>query len=134
MAGRWFSQDTRVTSTKKSDHHDITEILLKVVLNTINQIKPKMQQTIQIWLNQNLYINDRSVINRLSLISRWVIQTQLYLLFILRKIKKVFSSEMGGCLQCLKSSTLVGLCVAHLFSFGVLYFLFVFVLCLVSIT
>jgi hypothetical protein len=27
----------QVSSTNKTDHHDITEILLKVALNTINQ-------------------------------------------------------------------------------------------------
>ena len=35
VAGRWFSTGTPVSSTSKTDHHDITEILLKVVLNTI---------------------------------------------------------------------------------------------------
>jgi hypothetical protein len=30
------SPGTPVSSTNKTDHHDITEILLKVVLNTIN--------------------------------------------------------------------------------------------------
>ena len=35
--GQCFSPDTSVSSTNKTDHHDITEILLKVVLNTINQ-------------------------------------------------------------------------------------------------
>ena len=35
--GRWFSPGTPVSSTNKTDHHDITEILLKVALNTINQ-------------------------------------------------------------------------------------------------
>jgi hypothetical protein len=35
--GRWFSLGTPVYSTNKTDHHDIAEILLKVVLNTINQ-------------------------------------------------------------------------------------------------
>jgi hypothetical protein len=35
--GRWFSPGTPVSSTNKADHHDITEILLKVALNTINQ-------------------------------------------------------------------------------------------------
>ena len=35
MAGLWFSPDTQVSSTNKTDHHDITEILLKVALNTI---------------------------------------------------------------------------------------------------
>jgi hypothetical protein len=34
-----FSLGTLVSSTNKTDHHDITEILLKVVLNTINQTK-----------------------------------------------------------------------------------------------
>ena len=33
-AGRWFYMGTSV-STKKTDRHDITEILLKVALNTI---------------------------------------------------------------------------------------------------
>jgi hypothetical protein len=31
----WFSPDTPVSSPNKTDHHDITEILLKVALNTI---------------------------------------------------------------------------------------------------
>ena len=34
-AGRLFSPGTLVSSTNKTDHHDITEILLKVALNTI---------------------------------------------------------------------------------------------------
>ena len=32
---RWFSSDTPVYSTNKTDRHDITEILLKVAFNTI---------------------------------------------------------------------------------------------------
>ena len=32
----WFFPDTLVSSTNKTDRHDITEILLKVALNTIN--------------------------------------------------------------------------------------------------
>ena len=41
--GRWFSPGTPVASTNKTDYHDITEILLKVALNTKNQnqTKPK---------------------------------------------------------------------------------------------
>jgi hypothetical protein len=34
---RWFSPGTPVSSTYKTDRHDITEILLKGALNTINQ-------------------------------------------------------------------------------------------------
>ena len=35
--GRWFSPGTPVSSTNKTNRHDITEILWKVALNTINQ-------------------------------------------------------------------------------------------------
>jgi hypothetical protein len=35
--GQWFSPGYPVSSTNKTDRHDITEILLKVVLNTIKQ-------------------------------------------------------------------------------------------------
>ena len=42
VAGLWFFPGTPVSSTNKTDRHDITEILLKVVLNTINQTKPNL--------------------------------------------------------------------------------------------
>ena len=32
---RWFSPGTPVSSTSKTDRHDITEILLKVAINTV---------------------------------------------------------------------------------------------------
>ena len=35
-AGRWFFPGPPVSSTNKTDRHDITEILLKVALSTIN--------------------------------------------------------------------------------------------------
>jgi hypothetical protein len=34
--GLWFSPGTPASSTTKTGHHDIAEILLKVVLNTKN--------------------------------------------------------------------------------------------------
>ena len=37
--GRWFSPGTPASTTTKTGHHDITEILLKVVLNTKIQIQ-----------------------------------------------------------------------------------------------
>jgi len=37
VAGQWFSPGTPVSSTNKTNSHDITEILLKVTLNTENQ-------------------------------------------------------------------------------------------------
>jgi hypothetical protein len=36
MAGWWFSTGTPVSSTNKTDRHNITEILLKVALKIIN--------------------------------------------------------------------------------------------------
>jgi len=36
VTGRWFSQGTPVSSTNKTDCHNITEILLKMAWNTIN--------------------------------------------------------------------------------------------------
>jgi hypothetical protein len=35
IAGQWVSPDTLFSSSNKTDHHDITEILLKVAFNTI---------------------------------------------------------------------------------------------------
>jgi hypothetical protein len=37
--GRWFPSGTPASSTTKTGRHDIAEILLKVALNTKNQIK-----------------------------------------------------------------------------------------------
>ena len=36
--GRWFSSGSPASSTTKTGRHDIAEMLLKVALNTINQI------------------------------------------------------------------------------------------------
>jgi len=41
--GRWFSSGTLVSSTNNTDSDDITEILLKVALNTINQTTDSVQ-------------------------------------------------------------------------------------------
>ena len=52
-AGLWFSPCTPVSSTNKTDHHDIqnvTELLLKVVLNTINPTNQPYS------LQQNLFL------------------------------------------------------------------------------
>jgi hypothetical protein len=41
VTGLWFSPDTTVSYTNKTEHHDIAKILLKVALTTItiaNQI------------------------------------------------------------------------------------------------
>jgi hypothetical protein len=38
MTGRWFSPGNPVSLTNKANRHNITEILLKVALNTTNLI------------------------------------------------------------------------------------------------
>jgi len=40
--GRWFFPGTPVSSTNKTDSHDITEILLKVALYIINLNQPRI--------------------------------------------------------------------------------------------
>jgi hypothetical protein len=47
--GRWFSPGTPASSTTKTGHHDIAEILLKVALNTKNQNQKSklMEENIQ---------------------------------------------------------------------------------------
>jgi len=55
-AGWWFSQGTPISSTNKTDRHDMTEILLKVALNTINQTKPK-GIFISFWIYMGLKLN-----------------------------------------------------------------------------
>ena len=44
--GRWISPGTPVSSTNETDSHDITKVLLKVALNTINQIKLELLQNV----------------------------------------------------------------------------------------
>ena len=45
---RWFSPDTPASSTTKTGRHDIAEILLKVALNTINQIKSNQTSNLKV--------------------------------------------------------------------------------------
>jgi hypothetical protein len=57
VTGLWFSPGTLVSSTYKTDLHDINEILLKVSLSTINNI--------YCTLTANLFIFRQSVFNKL---------------------------------------------------------------------
>ena len=36
--GQWFSPGAPVSSTNKSEHHDLTEILFKVALSVVSRI------------------------------------------------------------------------------------------------
>jgi hypothetical protein len=49
MTGGWFSPGPTVSSINKTDRHDITEILLKVALNTI---KPSKQSTSRLFVDK----------------------------------------------------------------------------------
>ena len=56
--GQWFSP---ASSTTKTGRHDVAEILLKVALNTINQIKSINQNTRQTTKSRclhNIMINE----------------------------------------------------------------------------
>ena len=56
MAGQWFSPGTLVTSNNKTDCHDITEVVLKVALNTINsQIQCNLPNRKQFTLHHIYY-------------------------------------------------------------------------------
>jgi hypothetical protein len=44
--GRWFSPGTSASSSTKTCRHDIAEILLKVALNTKNQIKSTLNKNL----------------------------------------------------------------------------------------
>ena len=52
--GRWFSPGPPVSSSNKNDRHDITEILLKVALNTINHQPPQ-----NVWLLSLMFFLSR---------------------------------------------------------------------------
>jgi hypothetical protein len=51
-AGQWFSACAPISSTNKTDNHNIIEILLKVALNTMNQTKLYFQTDNRDLLNQ----------------------------------------------------------------------------------
>jgi hypothetical protein len=61
--GQWFSPGNPVSSTNKTDHHDITEILLKVALSVLNQ------QTIRKLLSELMYNKKKNQISTQIVIS-----------------------------------------------------------------
>ena len=74
---RWFSHDTPVSSTNKTDRLDITKILLKVALNTINQPTnhdKTCDKHTYIWLEEWIVFNIRYLSRR----GQWGHPTQLW--------------------------------------------------------
>ena len=52
VAGRWFSLGTPVSSTNKTDRHDITEIWLKVALDTITLTLIQLHECVMVFCVQ----------------------------------------------------------------------------------
>ena len=74
---QWFSPGTLVSFTNKTDHHDITEILLKVALNTINQTKPSWLKisVVKTYIEVTPYVPHRFGIHYVTLLSILEIQS-----------------------------------------------------------
>ena len=85
--GRWFSPGTPVSSTNKTDRHNITEILLKVALNTtINNIALLIRSC---WSKINTsnvktrVVNEIRVFTKKVHVIRWLCGTNQMLSFFL---------------------------------------------------
>ena len=76
--GRWFSLGPPVSSINKTDCHDITEILLKVALNTIKQTNKKLDESV--WNVILLY--SHSIYYRSYIYYHWYVLRWLLYLFI----------------------------------------------------
>jgi hypothetical protein len=63
VTGRWFSPGPPVSSTNKTDHHDITEILLKAALDTI---KPNQKRPQYMMLNIHKNVEGLNRVNGIS--------------------------------------------------------------------
>ena len=77
MTGQWFSPGPPVSSTNKIDHHDITEILLKVALNTIKQTnKPKIKHPFLPYhrLINGIYVHVLKLAISVNSFSNWVVE------------------------------------------------------------
>jgi hypothetical protein len=79
--GRWFSPGHPISSTNKTGHHDITEILLKVASNKqtkpIKKINTKRQLNID-WEN-NLLVKSRSTIVMRMFSLSWTFMIHVHL-------------------------------------------------------
>ena len=58
MTGRWFSPGTPVSSTNKTDHHNKSEVLLKVTLSII-----KGNETVLGYIKKKEILCQHSLIN-----------------------------------------------------------------------
>ena len=107
QVGQWFSLCTPVSSTNKADCHDITEILLKVALNTItltpynyNQYKMYIQYFYYLYEGIHIFIRlldvksllVRSVLCRAKCNRQWS-NTDHLIIIINQCITKTFGED-----------------------------------------
>ena len=88
--GQWFSPGTPVSPTNKSDRHNITEILVKVTLNTIHQTNPCILWNLSLLISETIF--DPSVINETFLTLRycWItILPYVHLSYLIETINKL---------------------------------------------
>ena len=86
----WFSLGTPVSSTNKTDRHDITEMLLKVALNTISHQRPTLKSVE--WVNYTKVL--KILLNNCQVhISRFLLSYLGPLIFLLPKTFKSFGVE-----------------------------------------
>jgi len=62
---RWFSPGPSVSSTNRTDRHDITKILLKVAINTIKQTNKQKHTKNRIFMNLKSHETDMMFTQRL---------------------------------------------------------------------
>ena len=86
QTGRWFSLGTPVYQT---DCHDITEILLKVALNTINQTKPFSRVYIFFYLCSILILIGYPTSSKIDC---WLVSRRITHIYIFKTIKQLFLS------------------------------------------
>ena len=116
--GRWFSLGPPVSSTNKTNRHDITEILLKVVLNTIKQKNNK--QLGIILLNYEISANQEPLENGKFYIDQWV--DGLERVHCVIKLSHIFTLHVHAYQNCVRNAA----CFSVLF---ILYCPFSFLSC-----
>ena len=116
--GRWFSLGPPVSSTNKTNRHDITEILLKVVLNTIKQKNNK--QLGIILLNYEISTNQEPLENGKLYIDQWV--DGLERVHCVIKLSHIFTLHVHAYQNCVRNAA----CFSVLF---ILYCPFGFLSC-----
>jgi hypothetical protein len=95
---RWFSLGPLVSSTNKIDHHDITEILLKVALNTKTALYDKLTY---IYIYIGLTVLSKKVImfrQVFFIFSILMFMKEIFLCFVDKSCSGLFSCNDGTCL------------------------------------